>query len=68
MRQEVEGVDFGEAFAHVTWHSSLRLLFALGAKGDWEIHKSDVSSAYLNARLDAEIYMTVPEGLDAPTG
>jgi Reverse transcriptase (RNA-dependent DNA polymerase) len=39
-----------------------RVIFALAALGQWEIHGMDVITAYLLGKLDEEIYMMQPEG------
>jgi Reverse transcriptase (RNA-dependent DNA polymerase) len=48
--------------------SSLRVILALAAENDLEVHQMDVKSAYLNGRLHEEIYMEPPPGFDIPTG
>jgi transposase InsO family protein len=63
---QVQGVDYNETFAPVVRYSSLRLLFALVAHHDWELHHMDVKSAYLNGDLEEEIYMEQPEGFAVP--
>ena len=57
-----EGIDYTETFAPVTKFPSIRLLLALAAKEDFEVHQMDVQSAFLNGDLDEEIYMKQPEG------
>jgi Reverse transcriptase (RNA-dependent DNA polymerase) len=57
-----EGIDFSETFAPVARFSSIRILLALGAHYDWEIHQMDVKTAFLNGELEEEIYMEQPEG------
>jgi hypothetical protein len=43
-----------------------RVIFALAAQLDWELHHVDIESAYLNATLDEEVYMTPPGGVLKP--
>ncbi|QRV94948.1 Retrovirus-related Pol polyprotein from transposon TNT 1-94 [Ceratobasidium sp. AG-Ba] len=51
------GVDFNEVVAHVLRADSWRILIALAAIHDWDIHQLDVISAFLNGRVEEEIYM-----------
>ncbi|KAI0991250.1 hypothetical protein K3495_g16937, partial [Podosphaera aphanis] len=43
---------------------SLRILLAVAAFFDWEIHQIDVRTAYLEGDLTDEIYMQTPEGVE----
>lgn len=54
---QVEGIDYTETFAPVTKFKSIRILLALAARLDLEVHQMDVKSAFLNGDLDEEIYM-----------
>ena len=63
---QVFGIDYDETFSPVAQFESLRLLLALAALEDWEIHQMDVKSAFLNGLLDEEIYMEQPEGFVNP--
>lgn len=53
------GVDFEEIFAPVTRIETVRMLLALAAKNNWEVHHLDVKIVFLNGE---EIYVTQPEG------
>ena len=57
-----EGLDYEETYAPVARFSSIRLLLAIGAHYDLEIHQMDVKTAFLNGDLEHEIYMCQPEG------
>ena len=57
-----KGVDFEEVFALVARLETVRLLLALAARNGWEVHHLDVKSAFLNADLLEEVYMSQPEG------
>ena len=59
---QTAGIDYDETFAPVARLDSLRLLLALAARLDWDIHHVDIKSAYLNGDLDEEIYMDQPKG------
>ncbi|KMQ88628.1 retrovirus-related pol polyprotein from transposon tnt 1-94 [Lasius niger] len=58
------GVDFRDTFAPVARLGSFRLLLALSVKFGLTISQLDVTTAYLNSEIDAEIYMTKPSLLD----
>ena len=62
------GVDYEETYAPVVRYSSLRMIIALCAHYDWELHHMDVKSAYLNGDLEEEIYMHLPDGVQRKKG
>ena len=51
------GIDYDETFAPVAKFTSIRMLLALAAHHDFEIHHMDVKTAFLNGDLDVDIYM-----------
>lgn len=57
-----EGVDFSETFSPVSTKDSFRIIMALVAHYDMELHQIDVKTAFLNGELEEEIYMQQPEG------
>ena len=57
-----QGVDYDEVFAPVARIETVRILFALAAQGDWEVHHMDVKSAFLNGDLQEEVYVHLPPG------
>jgi hypothetical protein len=59
-RQRAE-VDYHDTFAPTLRIPTFRALCALSAKYRWVIHQMDVSTAFLMASLEEEIYMTLPE-------
>ena len=63
---QTEGVDFNETFAPVAKFNSIRILLALAAQYNLEIHQMDVKTAFLNGDLQEEIYMQQPEGFVQP--
>ena len=58
------GFDFKETFAPTVRYSTIRIVLALAALEDLELHSVDISHAYLNGTLEEEIYMTQPEGFE----
>eukprot|EP00253_Pinus_taeda_P032276 PITA_32276 len=56
------GIDFHEIFSPVVKIVSIRIVLALVALLDLELHQLDVKTAFLHGDLDEEIYMEQPEG------
>ncbi|KAK2444409.1 putative mitochondrial protein [Trifolium repens] len=54
---QIEGVDFGETFAHVARLESIRLLLAIACILKFKLFQMDVKSAFLNGYLHEEVYV-----------
>ena len=59
---QVAGVDYGETFAPVARHDTIRLLLGLAGHLGWKVYHLDVKSAFLNGILQEEIYVQQPDG------
>ena len=59
--KKLEGLEFFDTFSLVTRITSIRLLVAMTAIFDLQIHQMDVKTAFLNGDLNEEIYMDQPE-------
>ena len=57
-----KGVDYDEIYAPVVRFETIRLLIALAALKDWQIHHLDVKSAFLNGEIKEVVYVKQPEG------
>jgi len=57
-----ENIDFFDTFSPVTKITFIRVLIALAAIHNLEVHQMDVKTAFLNGELEEEIYMEQPEG------
>ncbi|KAL6327870.1 hypothetical protein AAG906_026549 [Vitis piasezkii] len=57
-----EGIDFKETFSPVSTKDSFRVIMAIVAHFDLELHQMDVKTAFLNGDLDEEVYMEQPTG------
>lgn len=57
-----EGIDYNETFSPVSSKDSFRIIMALVAHFDLELHQTDVKIAFLNDKLFEEVYMTQLEG------
>ena len=62
------GVDYDETFAPVVRMETLRVLLAIAAAENLEIHQMDVITAYLASKLEEEIYMAPPAGVPDTEG
>ncbi|XP_074352885.1 uncharacterized protein LOC141692040 [Apium graveolens] len=60
------GIDYTEVFVPVTPLKIVRLILALAAKKEWEVHHLDVKSAFFNGVLDEEVYVSQPKGYVKP--
>nr|GEY06604.1 retrotransposon protein, putative, Ty1-copia subclass [Tanacetum cinerariifolium] len=57
------GIDYEETFSPVADIRAIRILKAITAYYDYEIWKMYVKTAFLNGRLDEDIYMKQPKGI-----
>ena len=57
-----EGIDYNETFSHVSKKDCLRIIMAMVAHFDLELHQMDVRTTFLNGDLEEEVYMKQPEG------
>ena len=58
----IEGIDYNEIFSPVSCKDSFRIIIALVAHYDLELHHMDVKTAFLNGNLDENVYMAQPKG------
>ncbi|KAK8535581.1 hypothetical protein V6N12_057097 [Hibiscus sabdariffa] len=64
--RQIHGIDYDETFSPVAMIKSIRILLAVAAFHDYEIWQMDVKTAFLNGKLEEDVYMTQPEGFVAP--
>lgn len=58
------GVNFGETFSPVIRYSTIRMVLALAAEHNLYLHHVDISTAYLNSKLEEDVYMRPPDGFE----
>ncbi|GJR46766.1 retrotransposon protein, putative, ty1-copia subclass [Tanacetum coccineum] len=61
-----EGLDYFDTYSLVTLITSIRMILAIAALRNLEVHQIDVKKAFLNGDLEEEIYMNQPKGFMAP--
>ena len=59
---QVAGVDYSDSFSPTAKMTTIRLLMQFAAEYGLTVHQLDVKTAYLNAPIDCEVYLTQPEG------
>lgn len=56
------GIDYDEVFAPVTRSSTFRMLLTVSAKRKYLVKQFDIKTAFLNGKLQEEIYLSQPPG------
>ena len=56
------GIDFEITYSPTLNIDSLKFIISLAAKFHWDIFQLDIKAAYLNAPLDKDIYVSIPQG------
>ena len=57
-----ESIDYNETFSPVSKKDSLRIILALVAHFDLELHRMDLKMTFLNGSLEDEVCMAQPKG------
>ena len=60
---QVENVDYHDAFSPVSERTSIRILLILTSVKKWVVQHFDVSTAFLHASIQEEVYVKPPEPL-----
>ena len=65
---QVHTVHFLETYAPTPAASSVKLLVAIAVKNDWELRQLDVKQAFIQADLDFNVFMKLPDGCGDKNG
>ena len=57
-----KGIYYNETFSPVSCKDSFRIIMALVAHYDLELHQMDVKTTFLNGDLEENVYMAQPKG------
>nr|GEY76894.1 retrovirus-related Pol polyprotein from transposon TNT 1-94 [Tanacetum cinerariifolium] len=57
-----EGLDYFDTYASVAWTTTIRILIALASINKLIVHQMDVKTAFLNGKLEGEVYIEQPKG------
>jgi len=61
---QVPGRDVDETWAPVPSAATTLALLAVAAATGWEAHHVDVNTAFLNAKMNEEMYIKLPDGIE----
>lgn len=65
---QIKGIDYEETFSPTVRYDSIRILLSIAAREKFEIQQFDVKTAFLYGELVEDIYMELPEGVQADPG
>ena len=63
--EQIPGVDFTETFSPVAGDTTIRTVLATAMYLGWSCEAIDVEAAFLNADLDEDVYVEIPQGYDS---
>ena len=58
-----EGVDYTETYSPILRFESIRMLTSAATSGGLHMDEMDVTTAFLYADLEEEVYLEIPEGM-----
>ena len=61
-------VDYFETYAATPSMSSIKLVMAAAVQEDWPLYHLDVTQAFVQAKMDTDVFMQMPEGCKEMTG
>ncbi|KAJ9542460.1 hypothetical protein OSB04_028966 [Centaurea solstitialis] len=64
--KEEEGIDYDETFAPVARLEAIRLFLAFAAHMNFKVFQMDIKNAFLNGKLNEEVYVAQPPGFVDP--
>lgn len=60
--RQKEGIDYTETFAPVIRYESCRIFLALAVACSLRVYQFDVDTAFLNSKIDTDVYVRQPPG------
>jgi hypothetical protein len=61
---QVEDLDFGEIFAHVTHLDAIRIHLAFVVSKGFKLYQMDMKNAFLNGVIQEEVFVRQPLGFE----
>ena len=65
---QVHTVDFLETYASTPAASCVKLLVAIAVENDWKLRQLDVNQAFIQADLDFNVFIKLPDGSEDKRG
>ena len=62
---QAEGIDYTETYSPTVRFESIRLMLAAAASEGMHMEQLDVTTTFLYANLEEEVYLEIPEGMFA---
>ena len=59
---EKKGIYYDETFAPISTYTSIRVIISLAFVLGWKLQQMDVKTAFLNGKVEQEVYVEQPEG------
>ena len=66
--RQVHTVDFLETYTPTSAASSVKLFVAIAVKNYWELRQLDAKQAFIQADLDFNVFMKLPDGCGDKSG
>jgi hypothetical protein len=60
--KQIHGQDYFDTYSPVTKMTSIRTFLAIACMESWYLESMDVDTAFLNAKVEEEVFVTQPEG------
>ena len=57
---QIEGIDYYLTYSPTLKADTMRLFLKIASINNWDIYQLDVNCAYLNAKLNEEVYLKIP--------
>jgi hypothetical protein len=64
---QIPGIDFDQTYASVGLSDTLCILFTMAAHEDLEMEQFDIATAFLNGRMEHNVYIRQVTGFENPT-
>jgi hypothetical protein len=64
--RQIEGIDYNDVYAPVARLEAIRIFLAYASFRKFKVYQMDVKSAFLNAELGEQVFVSQPPGFEDP--